>query len=214
MSKVTSQMKAWSGEFGQEYTNRNPATLEECNATYKRYIGMSRIELNQEFLGHLDRSINILEVGANVGTQLMCLQEMEFTGLYGIELQHYAINVSRASTTDITLIQGSIFDIPCKDNSFDLVFTSGVLIHIHPNDIKNALREIYRCTRQYIWGYEYYSDEYEEILYHGQRNLLWKTNFAKLYLQNFSDLILIQEEKMQHLHSENVDSMFLLQKCQ
>ncbi|GAH77623.1 unnamed protein product, partial [marine sediment metagenome] len=89
---------------------------------------------------------------------------------------------------------------------------SRMLIHISLADIKKALTEIHRCSRKYIWGFEYYSDEYEEINYQGLANLLWKTNFTQLYLDQFGDLKLIKEKKYKYLNDENLDSMFLLGK--
>ena len=174
MSKFTDQMQQWSSRFGKEYTDRNPLTVEAMNDLYKQRFGLSRTQLNIDFLEDFDRSVKILEVGANVGTQLLCLQSIGFLNLYGIELQSYAVEFSQENTKGINLIQGTAFDIPFKDAFFDIVFTSGVLIHISPSDIDLALQEIYRCTKNYIWGFEYYADKYESITYRGKTNLLWK----------------------------------------
>ena len=92
------------------------------------------------------------------------------------------------------------------------MFTSGVLIHINPDDLNTAMREIYRCTNEYIWGFEYYADEYSEIPYRGRRDLLWKAPFAKLYLDEFRDLELVKEQRIKYLDNNNIDSMFLLEK--
>ena len=96
----------------------------------KERYGYTRTEINSEFIGDFDRDMKILEVGSNVGNQLLCLQEMGFKSLYGIELQNYAVELSKSRTKRINIIEGSAFDIPFKDSYFDLVFTSGVLIHI------------------------------------------------------------------------------------
>lgn len=212
MSRITEQMEKWTGQFGEEYTNRNTLSPEEMEALYKRNYGQTRTELNERFLEGIDRSIRILEVGSNVGNQLLCLQRMGFSDLYGIELQSYAVELSKSRTRHINIIEGSVFDIPYKDGYFDLVFTSGVLIHIHPSDINTALKEIHRCTKEYIWGFEYYMDEYAEISYRGQENLLWKANFARLYLDQFGDLEIAKEERLKYLENDNVDTMFLLRK--
>ncbi len=210
--KNTKQMEKWDGEFGKEYTDRNVRTLEEIEALYRKNFGITRTEINHGFIGDLERSIRILEVGSNIGNQLLCLQNMGFKSLYGIELQEYAVELSKSKTKRVNIIQGSAFDIPYKDRYFDLVFTSGVLIHISPADIDQVLREIYRCTKKYIWGYEYFADSYTNIEYRGNTELLWKTNFAKLYLDTFSDLRLVKEKRFKNLTDDNVDSMFLLEK--
>ena len=212
MVEMTKQMEKWSGDFGKEYTDRNVFSLEELDTLYKSNYGVTRTELNQRFLEGMDRSIRVLEVGSNVGNQLLCLQSMGFVNLYGIELQSYAVELSKARTKRINIIEGSAFDIPYKDGYFDLVFTSGVLIHINPSDIVWALREILRCTREYIWGFEYYADEHIEIIYRGHQELLWKADYAKLYLQQFEDLKIVKEERLKYLDSDNIDTMFLLKK--
>jgi len=205
-------MQEWAGQFGKEYTDRNALSLQEMESLYKRNYGITRTEMNSKFLGNLDRDIKVLEVGSNIGNQLLCLQEAGFKNLYGIELQSYAVELSKSRTKGVNIIQGSAFDIPFRDDFFDLVFTSGLLIHIAPDDINAVLDEIYRCTKQYIWCFEYYSDEYTQINYRGQADLLWKTNFSKLFLKRFKNLGLVREEFFKYLNDNNVDSMFLLRK--
>ena len=195
MSDTTKQMREWSGTFGREYTDRNALSLDEMEALYKKNYGFTRTELNEKFLNHLDRSTRILEVGSNIGNQLLCLQKMGFYNLYGIELQSYAVELSKSRTKGINIIQGEASDIPFKDNYFNMVFTSGVLIHISPPDLVDVMKEIYRCTRGYIFGLEYYSENPTEIEYRGHQNLLWKMNFASKYLELFDDLDLVKEEK-------------------
>lgn len=212
MAKKTEQMEKWVGQFGKEYTDRNALSLEEMEALYKRNYGINRTELSERFLGNLDRSIKILEVGSNIGNQLLCLQRMGFSDLWGIELQSYAVELSKSRTRGINIIKASAFDIPFKDGYFDLVFTSGLLIHIAPSDIRLVMGEIHRCSKEYIWGFEYYAEEYTEITYRGHRNLLWKADFVKLYCETFDDLELIKEERIKYLDSDNIDTMFLLRK--
>ena len=71
------------------------------------------------FLGNFDRSIRILEVGSNVGSQLNGLQKIGFKNLYGIEIQQSAVEISKQNTTNINIIKGSAFDIPFKDSYFN-----------------------------------------------------------------------------------------------
>lgn len=206
------QLRHWIGKFGQAYTVRNRLFLTKMDKMYKKRYGITRTGMNKLFLNNLSRSIKILEVGANIGTQLILLQNMGFKNLYGIEPQEYACKIAEKSLKNVKIIAGDIFDIPFKDKYFDLVFTSGVLIHIHPRKIKKALKEIYRCSSKYIWGFEYYAKSYQEIPYHGKRNLLWKADFPKIYLDIFSDLKLVKIKHIKYLANNNIDMMFLLKK--
>jgi len=212
MQKISKQITKWKDKFGKEYTNRNALTLDELERMYENNYGLSRTELNNIFIGKFDHSIKILEVGSNIGNQLLLLQKMGFKNLYGIEINDYAVELSKQRTNNINIIQGSAFDIPFKNEYFDLVFTSGVLIHIAPHDINLVLNEIYRCTKEYIWGFEYYEEKYTEIIYRGKKDLLWKANFAQLYLGLFDDLELIKEKKLKYLNNDNIDVLFLLEK--
>lgn len=213
MTNITEQMKTWAGDFGREYTDRNVFSPEELDNLYLRNYGVTKTSLNDRFLqSEIDRSSRVLEVGSNIGNQLLSLKKMGFTNLYGIELQNYAVELSKQRTNNVNIIQGSAFDIPFKDGFFDLVFTHGLLIHIKPADIKKVLQEIYRCAKKYIWGLESWASEYTEVVYRGRKDLFWKTDFVKLYLETFADLTLVKEEKIKYLDNDNFETMFLLKK--
>lgn len=212
MSEVTEQLKRWTGKFGKKYTDRSIISLSNLEKLYQNTYGIKTTELNELFLGKMSHSMRILEVGCNVGNQLLCLQNMGFNNLYGIEPQNYAVELSKKRTKDINIIKGDAFDIPYKDKYFDLVFTAGVLIHINPRDIKKVIKEIYRCSGKYIWGFEYYSEEYEEIIYRGKKSLLWKANFPKIYIDTFPDLEIVKIKFLKYLENDNIDIMFLLRK--
>lgn len=209
---TTDQMMEWAGSFGRNYTDRNFLSFDKFEMRYQSTFGTTRSALNERFLGSLNRTIRILEVGSNVGLQLLCLQKLGFTNLFGLELQSYALHHAKKHLSNVCFLQGSVFDIPFRDNGFDLVFTSGVLIHIAPVHLPNALREIYRCAKEYIWGFEYWSNHSEEIVYRRRPNLLWKADYGQIYRQLFPDLVLLKEERLKHLDSANIDSMFLLRK--
>lgn len=209
--KITEQEKFWQSKFGEEYTDRNFFTPEQLDEFYYKTYGVTRTHMNNEFLKDIEVQ-NILEVGANCGNQLWLLQKQGFNNLYGIEVLDYAVEKAKQLTKNIKIIQGSGFDIPFKDNYFDLVFTSGALIHIHPNDIKKIMTEIYRVSKMYIWGFEYYDDKYIAIEYRGNKERLWKSNFAKMYCDICHNVKLIKEIKYKHTNDNNIDSMFLLKK--
>lgn len=210
----TKQVEFWSGDFGKMYTDRNPQNLEEWDALYLQNYGVKKTDMNQEFLGGLSKDMRILEIGCNIGLQLMGLQLQGFKNLYGIELQPYAVEKAKQITKGINIIQGSGFDIPFKDSYFDLVYTAGVLIHIAPDDLPKIMAEMMRCSRQYIWGFEYYSPKIKEINYRGNRGFLWKMDYAKLFLKTDRQLNLVKRKNYPFVNKEengNEDQMYLLE---
>lgn len=211
-SVETPQARIWQGEFGRAYTDRNTLGVEELDALWLRNYGISRSEINQVFLEGIQKDVKILEVGCNIGNQLLLLQQQGFQNLSAVEIQSYALNAARVRVSCAEFKQASALALPFENESFDLVFTSGVLIHIAPEDLSRAMNEIYRCSRQYIWGAEYFSAEPASVTYRGYEKLLWKMDYARLFLSSFSDLVLEREQRLHYLENKNVDTVFLLRK--
>lgn len=205
------QEKFWSSKFGKEYVSRNTFDPKGLDKLYTANFGISRLKLNKEFLDKLKIN-NVLEVGCNIGNQLKLLQKHGFKNLYGIDIFPEAVEQAKYHTKNINIIEASALNLPFKDNCFDLVFTSGVLIHTHPKDLKKLMGEIYRTSNKYIWGYEYYAPKHTAVDYRNNKNYLWKGDFCQMYLNLFSDLKVIKRSKLKYLNSDNYDEMFLLKK--
>ncbi len=212
MAKTTPQMKFWQGTFGKEYTERNTYGPEELDRYYQKTLGITLTAMNRYLLKDL-RIGSVLEVGCNIGMKLNHLQRMGYENLYGIELQLQAVERAKQRAKNIKIVQGSAFDIPFKDKFFDLVFTNGVLIHIDPEDLKDAMGEIHRCSKKYISGLEYFSEQSEQVPYHEKKNRLWRNNFPALYQQYFPGLKLLRSEKYYYRGSRTLcDVAFIFQK--
>ncbi|MFH0922972.1 MAG: pseudaminic acid biosynthesis-associated methylase [Candidatus Micrarchaeota archaeon] len=208
----TKQLKQWEGDFGKEYTDRNELTPESLDADYTSKYGITRSELNSEFLAGIPKNARILEVGCNVGNQLSALQKAGWNDLWGVEIGDYALEKARRQTTGINLVKSAAQDLPFKNGFFDLVFTSGVLIHIGPEHLPQALDEICRVSKRFVWGFEYYSEKREEINYRGNTDLLWKDDFKKAYLSRHPEFKLVKNRAVKYSESENRDEMFLIEK--
>ena len=163
------QINQWKKNFGDQYIERNVGDLD---LSYIQKYEISRSSMNNNFLGFIDRDIKILEVGTNRGLQIEKLKPMGFKNFYGIEINKRAINICKNRIGNINLVEASALEIPFKDNSFDLVFTLGVLIHIPPDCIDLVMKEIYRVSKRFIWGSEYYSEKYAAIIYRENEKLL------------------------------------------
>ncbi|MDO8561481.1 MAG: methyltransferase domain-containing protein [bacterium] len=211
-AKTTKQISHWSGEEGNNYVERNPHSTAEMDEVYVADCGVSRSAMNRDFLGTIEKSISVLEVGANVGTQLQFLYDQGFSKILGVDVNRRAITEAKHLYPSVDVVEGSGFDLPFKDGSFGLVYTSGVLIHISPDDIKSIMSEMHRVSSRYIWGFEYYAPEYTPVTYRGKKDLLWKTDFADLFLAQFPDLRLVKEKKYPMTDGVNVNQMYLLEK--
>ena len=210
---TTKQENFWDGNFGRKYTDRNNWNSDEdWDKLYLETWGLTKIDINKRVLEGMQRDIKILEVGCNNGAQLRGLQRMGFSNLYGVELQSYAVEKSKQKFSGLNIITGSGFDLPFKDGFFDLVCTNGVLIHISPSDHFSFMKEIYRCSKKYIMGWEYYDKETKEINYRGNKGFMWKADYSGIYKNNFPGLELRVEHFVKYVEDDNKNSIFLLEK--
>jgi len=212
--KNNPQIKTWTSEFGGEYTSRNTFKSEEefNNFFLKRYL-ITRDEFYKNYLSVIPFESSILEVGANIGNQLSSLFRVGYKNLYGIEIQKDAINYAHQSLPYIDIIYGLAQDIPFKENYFDAVFTNNVLIHISPENINSVMEEIYRTSKKYIFGFEYFSDDFTEINYRQKKGLLWKADYCKLFMQNFPDLRILKKKIfIPQDEPDNKDQFYILEK--
>jgi pseudaminic acid biosynthesis-associated methylase len=187
-SADTKQSEAWRGEFGTEYSERNLLDPAARDASYQRKHRVTRFALNPQFLADIRRAASILEVGCNLGNQLMLLHQRGFENLTVIEIHKEIVKHAQARVLGARVMEGSARALPFDDASFDLVFTAGLLIHIGPRDLPVVVREIHRCSKRWIWGLEYYAPQMTEVPYRGHSALLWKTDYADLYTKSFADL--------------------------
>jgi spore coat polysaccharide biosynthesis protein SpsF len=182
-SDTTRQVEFWRGDFGDGYTDRNLATREQL---------ASRIAMWSDILKPTTGAppASILEVGANLGINLRALRALTGARFYAAEPNERAratlIRDGVAEERDTRASLAQSIDFP--DRIADLVFTSGVLIHIHPDHLLTAMREIHRCAARYVGCIEYFSDKPEEIPYRGHTGLLFKRDFGGYWLDNFADL--------------------------
>lgn len=212
----TKQLTAWQGKFGIDYVYRNSQTLKETEEVFSRDFGTSASEMFGEALREL-RIKNVLEVGCNIGNKLGILKNIGFNDLTGVEPLNLAISEGKKRYPFINFKQGTVFNLPFEDSSFDLVFTSGVLIHIDPKNLFKAMNEICRVAGKWILGFEYYSDKPQRVVYRGRGELLWKRDFASEYLKSIKGLKILYEKLFKH-NSEVVGNndlesqIFVLQK--
>jgi len=185
-SDNTRQLKNWCGEFGKEYMTRNIVDKKTMIARTKMW---SRI-LNP-IIGDLPKTI--VEVGSNLGLNLRALTQLTDARLIAIEPNERALGklVEDGVVNKDDALTAIAADIPLEDGVADLAFTSGVLIHIAPEQLSQSMAEIYRVSSKYIVCCEYFSDKPENIQYRGEDGLLFKRDFGDYWMESYPDLQLI-----------------------
>lgn len=209
------QSNQWGRDFGAEYTRRNLLSLENVEKEYIADYGFSRSALNDEALRNmsLPQEPKILEIGCNIGNQLGLLAARGFKNLYGVDVSEYAVSLAKSRYPGIWFELASGDDLPFKSNTFDLVFTSRMLIHVRDDKLGAVLDELIRVCRPggYIWGLEYFAPVHEERVYRGRDNLLWRGDFSRLLLRR-GGVVPVWEKVYKYVSDDNRDCNFVVLK--
>lgn len=178
------QTKFWKSAAGDDYATRNGFDFESLYA---------RLRMWEKIWSHIDRDPprSILEVGANIGLNLRALEGITGAQRFATEPNESARVQLELSGIAERVTADTADKLSFEDNSAELVFTSGVLIHVHPDKLLQSCQEIHRVSSRYILSIEYFSDKPEEIEYRGQKGLLWKRDFGSFWMDSFPELRLI-----------------------
>jgi spore coat polysaccharide biosynthesis protein SpsF len=203
MSSLSEQSDFWSGDFGDEYIQRN--TLENLLASNIHFFSKA---LNN--VSSIPKSV--LEVGANIGMNIKAIKSiMPHTNFSGIEVNKKACEL--LLETGCNVIQGSIEEVEIEIQ-FDLVLSKGVLIHLNPANLDLVYSKLYKWSSKYILIAEYYNPTPIEIDYRGHKNKLFKRDFAGEILNKYPELNLLDYGFAYHRSNFPQDdiSWFLLEK--
>jgi len=188
MTHPGKQLSHWQGEFGDQYADRNAITMDNIRIRVRTLAPIWR-------LMRFEEPRSILECGCNVGLNLLGLHQITGADLFAIEpnAKARAKAVEAGAIKPAHLKEASLDAVPFGDASMDLVFTSGVLIHVAPERLDTALDEVYRVSRRWVLLIEYFSKEQEMVPYRGETDLLFKCDFGARMLDRHPDLVPVDE---------------------
>lgn len=122
-----------------KHTSKNPVQKLLIANFYKSFIVLAK-------------SVNptsILDVGCGEGFSLCKLSEYKIgEKLEGIDYSKEAISTGKKLFPGLLLKQGNVYNLPYKDNAFDLILCTEILEHLE--NPKKALQEILRVSKKYI----------------------------------------------------------------
>lgn len=181
MAYKTEQEKFWAGEFGDNYLKRN---------TSNQYVAY-RTAVFSRILKHSKGIKTCLEIGANTGVNLIALGRVfPDIKMDAVEINEKAARIC-AEIPNVTVFNESVLDYEVAEEQYDLVFTSGVLIHINPEYLDTIYKIMYRGSRRYILVAEYYNPVPVEVSYRGNDDKLYKRDFAGEIMDKYPGLQLV-----------------------
>jgi spore coat polysaccharide biosynthesis protein SpsF len=179
-SEVTRLENLWQGDFGNEYVDRN------------RAVAHGRGQFWREILADI-QATSVLEVGCNIGANLHWISQIiPARRVYGVDINEHALRELRVSQPQVNALWSPARQLPFRDRWFDLVFTTGVLIHQPLNALPLVMSEIVRCSDRYVLCGEYHAAEITEVSYRGHSGALWKRDYGAFYQDLFPELKLLR----------------------
>lgn len=204
-TQSTEQEAFWAGDFGNAYVDRN---------NDENYVA-ANLALFSKIMARTQEVQKILELGANIGLNLMALRQLlPNAALSAIEINEKAALALKTNLPSIDLHQSSIIDFSSNEH-WDFVFTKGVLIHINPEQLPMVYELIHQKSSRYILIAEYYNQTPVELTYRGHTGKLFKRDFAGEILKQFPDLSLIDYGFVYHRDAnfpQDDITWFLLEK--
>ncbi len=180
-SYSTAQENFWAGRFGDEYTERNGgAALEASN----RWLFAAALKA----AGPIN---SVLELGANVGTNLLAIKSL-FPDVTcdAVEINSSAAGLLRQRLGEDHVHVTSLLDFHGAPSTWDLVLCKGVLIHVAPADLPRAYAVIQQSSARLVLIAEYYSPQPQVVAYRGHADRLFKRDFAGEFLDACPDFAL------------------------
>lgn len=176
MSLNSEQEKFWATTYAEDYIKKNSKFDHRMGA-----------EAWEKMLKETHGGVaNYLECGCNIGRNIdqiaLVLPDAKPSI---IEISEQAFSFVTAHHDFEHAYNGPILDSEFEKESFDLVFTMGVLIHINPDQLLDHMRKMFGYSRKYILIGEYFNRTPMTIEYQGEKDKLFKRDFGKLFLENF-----------------------------
>jgi ubiquinone/menaquinone biosynthesis C-methylase UbiE len=123
----------------QKHTNRNPIQRLLISRFNKKLIDLAKFT----------KSSKVLDVGCGEGFFLVSLARNKVGKTYeGVDNSATAIKLGKKMYPTLDIKIGDIYNLPYKDDSFDLLICTEVLEHL--KDPKKALSELKRVTKKYV----------------------------------------------------------------
>lgn len=131
-----------------------------------------------------------LELGSNIGLNLRALNCLiPNLSAAAVEINKQAA-AECAKIPNVKVFNGSILEYDSEE-LYDLTFTSGVMIHINPDEITKVYDALYEHSNKYVLIAEYYNPTPVQVNYRGNSERLFKRDFAGEFLNRFPDTELV-----------------------
>jgi pseudaminic acid biosynthesis-associated methylase len=202
---TTKQEAFWAGEFGAGYIERNQGDL----------LLAANLDMFSKALRRADKISTCIEFGANIGVNLKAL------GLLFPAISSWAVEINGEAVAQLETVipaanihHRSILDYE-PNQTFNLSFTKGVLIHLEPEVLPSVYDKLVASTDRYLLIAEYYNPVPIALPYRGHDGYLFKRDFAGEIMDRHPSVKLVDYGFAYHrdpLFAQNDITWFLMEK--
>jgi pseudaminic acid biosynthesis-associated methylase len=201
--KLNVQEKFWKGFFGNNYIsrNKNKSLINNNYFFFKKSLKKAK------------NIKTVLELGANIGNNILSLKKINNKFKFcAIEINSLACK-ELTKISNLEVVNDSILNFKIQ-KKFDLILLKGILIHIDHKNLKKLFSKINSINKKYILICEYYNPYPIKINYRGYKNVLFKNDYAGIFLKLFKNYKLLDYGFNYHLDKHPLDdsNWFLLKK--
>jgi len=165
----------WRDTYSKEYISRNSEF--DIDSGVKAWGIMLR---NTEAIS------SVLECGSNIGRNINILNHVLPSATKSIvEISPDAYNIVTQRYKLANAQNCSIIEAEFPPHSFDLVFTTGVLIHIAPENLIKNLNKMYCLSKRYILFCEMFSRVPATVRYKNEDDLLFTRDYGRFFVEHF-----------------------------
>ena len=168
---MSETVEFWKGDFGRQYTERNRAVDWKARVPFWKHIA------------DVTEAISFLEVGCNIGTNLKAIREVlpEVAIMSGVDVNRDALAMAQTSGFDVVECAAAEIGTIWLPESADIVFTSGVMIHVSPDELPATMQAIVDMAKTWVLAVEYADTQETEVEYRGHAGRLWRRPYGDLY---------------------------------
>jgi len=167
----------WQGPFGSDYTARNRVDWQERVPFWQHIVDLTEAS-------------SFLDVGTNAGWNLHALRSINKDFMMsGVDINQEALREAKAAGFDVEEMPAHAVAEFFGPGAAELVVTSGVLIHIAPDDLPQTLAALHDVSSRYVLAIEYAGEVEQEVEYRGNAGKLWRRPFGELYMARGLSLV-------------------------
>jgi ubiquinone/menaquinone biosynthesis C-methylase UbiE len=163
-------IKKYTLKFSKDYNSRNQKERD-----HKYFTSEPLAKKIISIVKNYNHKIKVLEIGCGNGDRIKYLKNLKLKNL----------NISGVDPASNFFLskKGATYNLPFKNNTFDLVYYAFCLYMVKPEDLINSLYECNRVTKKNSWIiiYDFYSKNFIKKKYKHFNTQIIKMDYTKMF---------------------------------